>query len=272
MAWYRLQDLTLDSVAVEFLCGEGVVRGFLKTSRKGSRDYRFRLPTGHVRSVPEQYLLGWRPTNPDIWPLDLPEPMARAKPRKLETPKVQKPSDAPGEAQAAFGEGAYLGPAKQPPRTRYEAAARILRAIRTDDYQEAREDKEQARMGYRSAWPPEYIHASYVVAAWLRGSRTKMLPHLKESDYDDIHVDPAYLAAAGERWVPQARDVSDWEDHILAKWGKSLTSVHWRVLRWRAANPPYTFRQIGDREGKTDEWARQKYNSAIDIVWEAARG
>jgi hypothetical protein len=43
-----------------------------------------------------------------------------------------------------------------------------------------------------------------------------------------------------------------------------------KIIVWRSLDPHYSWRAIGDMIGQSNEWARRRYQAAIDQVWEMA--
>jgi hypothetical protein len=98
-------------------------------------------------------------------------------------------------------------------------------------------------------------------------------PNLSAKELEEYYFyDKSRLEAAPEWWRPTPRDVGDWEHAILKKWGSGLSKERWRILRARAANPPWGFPEIDNRESKYRGWSWRNYRWAIDQVWEMARG
>lgn len=159
-----------------------------------------------------------------------------------------------------------LGQAGEAPQTRREAEARFLRGIRTDNHFERLE----RQFGGQSAdWPRALRIEAEARTRLLRACGGK-LPGWGKEDYDDVYLDRSALEAIGDRWRPMPRDVSDWEDGVLA-WGKGLSRDRWRICYARAANPVYGFVEIDHRENKYRGWAWKHYRWAIDHVWAVAR-
>lgn len=166
-----------------------------------------------------------------------------------------------------FQGGEWLGRAGERPQSRSEAEARFLRGIRTDNHFER---LERAWGGFSGDWPRAFRIEADARARLLRACGGK-LPGWRKEDYDDTHADLSELDARGERWQPTPRDVSDWEAMVL-DWGKDLSEHRWRIVRARAANPPWGFVEIDVRENKYRGWSWRHYRWAIDQVWERARG
>jgi hypothetical protein len=160
-----------------------------------------------------------------------------------------------------------LGQPGERPQSRQEAEARFLRAIRTDNHMER---LERRFTGMAGDWPREFRQEAQARERLLRACGGK-LPGWRKEDYDDMHLDFSSLNAIGERWRPDPRDVGDWEHNVLM-WGQDLSAHRWRIVRARAANPPYGFREIDARENKYRGWAWRHYRWAIDQVWERVRG
>lgn len=81
---------------------------------------------------------------------------------------------------------------------------------------------------------------------------------------------PTYF---NDRFRPTSRDLSDFVN--VVEWLRVLnrmTRPYYTVLRMRAANPAYTFQEIGDVIGKSGETARQMYRAAVMLVTTSANG
>lgn len=165
-----------------------------------------------------------------------------------------------------FRDGGRLGRPTERPETRSEAEARFLRAIRTDSHFER---LERRYGGNSKDWPAAYRIEAECRSRLLRACGGK-LPGWTREDYDDVHVTYSDLEAIGEKWMPTARDVGDWETGVL-KWGAEISRDKWRIMRARAANPPWGFPEIDHRESKYRGWAWRNYQWAIDTIWKAAR-
>jgi hypothetical protein len=75
------------------------------------------------------------------------------------------------------------------------------------------------------------------------------------------HIDPNFIAPAGQAWQPCRRDLSDYL--ISMGWFAALNATQRSVLFQRSLDPPYSFRAIGQRGSKTGEWARRQYKRAL---------
>lgn len=138
--------------------------------------------------------------------------------------------------------------------SRPEAEHRVLRAIKT-----ARTPGvvREIRVGFRSNWP-----VAQMVAGWgdYAPPITVRAFNPTRRDLDDWWVALGWFArlypvpARGPDWQP-----GDW-------------NAVQRIVAWRAADPPYSWRQIGDQLGRSNEWSRRTYTAAIDRVWQMANG
>lgn len=208
----------------------------------------------------EVYL--WRPINEATWPYQLPEPMEILDPQWKTPPEPQREPEAAISDEGWPYPGLRLGRPGEAPESLKECEARILRFLRT------REHFERERPKIERAWPPELLTASAVVSKMLAAARTGRLGFLRQDDYADFHCDASDKRPLPARWDPTPRDVSEYEDGRVVRW-IAPGAAKW--LAWRAARPPYSFAQIGELIGVTDEQAKRHYEHQVEMCWRRAR-
>lgn len=198
----------------------------------------------------------WRPVDPDAWQHPLPAPLDPAlgpnhpAPPRREAPEPIDPhlaSDGWPFPGLPLGDGT--------PASRAECEARVLRAFRTSA------SRVGGGVGHRrldtcADIPREIIDASCRRnAAWW-----------------SVHADAdggAYEAVRSG-WTPTRRDMADW-DRVLS-WLNGLASQKIRIVALRAADPPWSFRQIAEKlRMKSHNTVRRAYAEAIAWAYETAR-
>lgn len=264
MRWYRIRDLEVEGVPVDYLTPAGVVRGQMKFVRRRA-DHRIR-DGRNFKSVNPAWLNGWRPAEAARWPTDLPDPIVHLTPQDLSPP----PLSAREPHHEAINPGLPLGRGLERPRTRQEAETRYLRWLRTCAFIE-RHGRSVAPAGYGEAWPRQLRDDAEAVARWARSARGGVLGVLRASDLDDIYIDSSALAVAREKWEPDARDHSDWDSGVCLSWHKALSKFEQRLVARRAGNPVPTFGEIATDYNRDRHWAYRVYERAIEKVWRAAR-
>jgi len=203
----------------------------------------------------------WRPEDATAWPYALPDPLPAPAPRAARDDPQPSAEEQTAE-EAANDNGHWWRDAALVRREpagrvlRAMAEARVMRAILCDGMRAWHPDPP------RGGWPVEIEEASRAVAF--------------ESD--------AATRSYGTRFEPRP---ADWDDYLVAMgwlcainppelWARARTpfalSIEQRVLVARAIDPPFSWRQIGERESKSAEGARQIYARALDRVRDAANG
>lgn len=261
--WFRIEDLDIEAVPVDYRTPAGICRGIMKYVRRRP-EHRLRVG-GHQQTVPTDWLHGWRPANADTWPAPLPAAYVQLQPMAFVVPEPS-PREPHHEA---INPGIRLGYALERPRSRAEAETRYLRWLRTWDYDE-RHGGRATPAGYGEAWPRQLREDADAVARWARSSRKGVLGVLSASDMDDIYIDSA-LEIAREQWAPDKRDMSDYDHGRCMFWHAALSRHERRIVAERAKNPPPTFGEIATRYNRDRQWAHRVYSKAIDKIWRAAR-
>lgn len=200
----------------------------------------------------------FRPVDSARWPNPLPEALTPALGATRPPAHALEPADGvdphhgsddwpyPG---LALGLGA--------PASREECEARLLRAVRTSNA--------QGRVGHNTRSTCADIPRETVLAALKFAEQERLAQERAEGVARD-------LEAVRSGWTPTKRDLADW-----------LTALGWlecaaprgvRALMLRAADPPWSFRQIAERlRVKSHNTARGLYAATIaEGFYAATRG
>lgn len=79
------------------------------------------------------------------------------------------------------------------------------------------------------------------------------------------------LEAVQSGWTPTKRDLADWDTAL--SWLNALDRRSVRIVALRAANPPFSFRQIAERlRVKSHNGVRAMYAAAMEAAFRAAAG
>lgn len=147
-------------------------------------------------------------------------------------------------------------------------------------------------------WPYRYapagaISRDEVEHRVLRGLKTSRAPGIVKEVRLGVKINWPVHEIIGDRWdyaspieprafEPNRRDRDDW--HIALGWLNALYPPNRRPKDWRPGDLNteqklvvwkswgYTWRTLGERAGRSHEWARRRYKHAIDIVAAAANG
>lgn len=266
---YRLSDLNVENEHVWWTIGTGEVRGFLKITRRGNRIYRVITGFKQTEDLPEHHApMLWRPVNLATWPDVLPlRPAPRPNPPEFSTPVLSAPEPFAETGDGWPYPGMRLGRPDEKPETTEEAEARLLRMVRTHIFKERQKDDQ---LGFRSdCWPKDLRHGAIGVKEALRNSKTGRLSYLTVDDYSDFHVVHSDLDARPAQWIPTRRDLGDYERHRLTWWDQT-TKLAKEIIRLRAANPPYSWKQIADRTPSIGS-PEKIYDAAMKQVYRRSR-
>ncbi len=205
------------------------------------------VPQGREPSV-------WRPVEWEAWPDPLPEPIMGPVQAVADAEPEPDPPPLPETDDWPYP-GVHLGE-RVPAVDIREAEARVLRGLRRMDL----EPKVGLRaMGYASDIPREYFYLM---------RRVQLAEDILEAKRSGRPL-TTEVGAVRAAWTPSRRDNGDWA--YALDWWKQIGSGPRHLFRLRAANPPFSWRQIGEREGMSQEGARQAYRRAVEAVFEIAR-
>lgn len=270
---YRVADLEVEGTPVVWTMAAGdEVEGYLAITARGRRIYRVYVDSPRRRQSQDLPRFAeptwWRPLFSDRWPEPLPDPVTIVLQPTYDASVRPEPSppdpEALGEPDGWPIPGLHLGLGR--PRSRDEAEARILRAIRTAEMFERMGD----RPGNGPLWPPALMFKARMVEKALRNSRSGTLGFLRPEDYEQIHVDRSDLRALPDVWIPTRRDIGDLENNVML-WLRGLERNTLHVVHMRAARPQYSWRAIAEYFVKSDRIIKVWYRDAIDHVWKRAK-
>lgn len=189
----------------------------------------------------------WRPIEGEAWPDPLPEPVSSPKPMAVVTCRSTTEDEPTPDAvrRAAYSAAGEI--------SRDEVETRVLRALKTIRVQPSAMPK-----GWLGAvaWPAILVEWSDLVGRELK---------------DPDHAPPP-------RFVPTRRDLDDmltalgWFSRLKEAGGDRRLNEKQRLILWRALDPPYSWRAIGDRLKVSHEQARAMYGQALDRILGIANG
>lgn len=267
--WYPITALTRAHVTVELALQDGwEVLGRIarhRDSRRwawwelkpGGADWSLLAPyrTPEPDRVPRRREpVAWRPLPWTRWPDPLPEPLPGAVPLPPAPPAEEEPPP-PEEVDGWPCPGLRLGE-RVPPASPEEAEARVLRALRRMDC--------EPHVGVRHRTLAADIPAEIILAARRLQDAVTAWEAYSQGRLGSLDLPPARAA-----WTPTRRDHGDW-DYAL-DWWRRLPGREQLLFRYRAANPVYSWRQIGERERMSGTHARALYRAAVRRVFEIAR-
>jgi hypothetical protein len=114
-----------------------------------------------------------------------------------------------------------------------EVEERLLRAMKT---LRSMPDKERRFQRYNNGWP-EYVQDAI-------------------DAYNSVEE-------VDNRFTPKPFDVSDCI--IALSWTRGLEKKAWSLIWWRSFD--LSFKQMGDRVGRSDETMRRRYRDAVQEAW-----
>lgn len=262
--YYHPRDLYVDRVQLWLHINCQDVAGFATFTDAGKVRWHIGSLKNFTGLPKHAKVEAWRPVMPDDFPDTLPEPM-----RLMEPPQWQSPPEPRSEPEAAESDHGWpyphirLGRPGQPPESVEECEARILRFLRT------REHFERERPKIERLWPPELVTAAAVVDKMLKAAPTRQLAFLRRDDYADFFCDESDKRPMPARWDPTPRDTSEYEDGRVARW---IVPGSGHYFGWRAARPPFSFRQIAEILRVDEDSARKHYRHQCERAFKRATG
>ncbi len=270
LAWYPISALRRPDVRVRiagpgYVCvgwrGAGRHVAFFALSGKGKGR---RLPAEHAPTA-------FQPLDPaQPWPDPLPDPIIAAGEADWRSPAPEPVRDPYG---CDHGPIRWDDPHTIPYNARGEvlrdeAEARLLRALKTMATWRVLDTDIS---GSRVAWPAvirewgDYTGHAEADGRFVArdrtpsGARIEVVPapprfEPTPRDQDDALIALAWYAALHP---PEAR-------HRHETWALSLAQ---RIVAKRAADPPWSFRRIGEDAGRSHAWAADTYADTIDTIW-----
>lgn len=141
------------------------------------------------------------------------------------------------------------------PASLKECEARILRAFRTSNA--------QARVGHGAGSFCNDIPSDMVKIALMTAAREREMEERREGKA------PA-LDAVRSGWTPSERDLEDW--WFALDWLNGLDRRSLKIVQLRAADPPWSFRQIKEKvRMKCHKTVRVHYERAIAAAFATAQ-
>ncbi|MGE3064146.1 MAG: hypothetical protein AB7K67_01050 [Hyphomicrobiaceae bacterium] len=210
------------------------------------------VPDGALRHRREP--TAWRPVEWEAWPEPLPEALIGPIYREPEPGPEPDPPPLPETDDWPYP-GLRLGE-RVPPVCEREAEARVLRGLRR---MEMEPNPGLRTLAYASDIPREFYHLMrrHQQAEDAAEARRRGLPVTAE------------IGAVRSAWTPSRRDNGDW--HYALDWWRQLTAFERQLFRFRAANPPFSWRQIAERVGGSKDTVRGNYLRAVDKLTVIAR-
>lgn len=200
----------------------------------------------------------FRPADLARWPHPLPAPLDPAFGPKRPPARV---AEAAEPLQDGSDDWPYPGLALGlgVPASGEECEARILRAFRTSASAVGGHIGHGAS-GYCADIPREMVKTALKWAAQAREAEDR-----REGRAPD-------LEAVRSGWTPTKRDVEDWT--VALSWLDGVSQRAVLILSLRAADPPWSFRQIAERvRGTNRETVRTRYVSTMaHAYWQATGG
>jgi hypothetical protein len=199
--------------------------------------------------------IAFRPLDVGAWAHPLPPPLTGA--FGTNRPPVIAPEADEGDLDPHHGSDDWPYPGLKlglgVPASREECEARLLRAFRTSNA--------QSRVGHAARDTCADIPREMVLTALKYAARER------EAQERGAAKD---LDAVRSGWTPTKRDVEDWETAL--SWLNHAPARAVRVVSYRAADPPWSFRQIAERirGAKSHNTARGLYAAAIDHAFSIA--
>jgi hypothetical protein len=225
--------------------------------RQGLRQFVLLSPWRLMRAgvVPQgREPSAWRPVAWEVWPDPLPEPIAG--PVYAPRPPGPEPDPPPlPETDDWPYPGVRLGE-RVPPADDREAEARVLRGLRRMDLEPKVGLHKQ---GFSADIPREFFHLMRraQLAEDMADARRRGMPVSSE------------IGNVRSAWTPSRRDNGDWA--YALDWWRQLGTFERQLFRYRAANPPFSWRQIGEREGMSGAGAHKAYGRAVAALFAIAR-
>ncbi|MGE0022502.1 MAG: hypothetical protein AB7S70_02600 [Hyphomicrobium sp.] len=195
------------------------------------------------------------PLNAEDWPYPLPAPLDPAFGRRAPRSEERAPDEG---VDAAHGTDDWPHPGllltRGVPRSREECEARLLRAFRTSDAQHG--------VGHGGSSTCADIPREMVLIALKYAAREREAEERRGKRDTDA-------TAVRSGWTPTRRDLEDWVTAL--SWLNGVEGRAIDVVAMRAADPPWSFRQIAEKvRARCHKTARHLYERALDQAYTAA--
>jgi len=201
----------------------------------------------------------FRPLDAAAWKHPLPEPLAPAVSLKrppAATPEPQEALDPHHGSDDWPYPGLRLGAEGAVPKSREECEARILRAFRTSH------SSAGGFVGHMSSGTCADIPREQVQIALAHCNAERIREELRLGVAQPLN-------AVRSGWTPTKRDIGDWVQAL--QWLNSADPADVHVVELRAADPPWSFRQIAERMRlASHNTARRWYADAISHAFQSA--
>lgn len=202
----------------------------------------------------------WAPLDPAAWRLPLPAPALHV--ARSDSPSCRPPSavDAPHKRAQLYRDPLAIVYEPEGAVSLGMAEARVLRAIRFDG---VKGNQGRLREQRAISWPTEWEALSKLIERMEAASIEAVARR-----FEPVPADRSdYLIAFG--WFTKLNPPELWHKR---REPYALNDAQ-RVLVLRAAEPPFTWAQIGERcSRRTDGQARRFYDKTIDSIHRIANG
>jgi hypothetical protein len=270
---YPIASLDVDDIDVLFTVGSYEVVGRVRFTASGKPRYQQRVERKKLQDLPKHCRVSlWRPLPSAPWPFELPDPAVLTREIPKTTLNTASPADedAPEEGPGWPNPDVRLGRPGEPPESIEEVEARLLRALRI----QAKENRSGAKsevLWLKCLQVEARVVEQHLIASTRGGKQDPFVVGFRPEDYDQFHIVKDGLHARPAPFMPTPRDVSDYEDGIVARW---LGMVP-RRDRWfftaRAKNPPLSWRQIADEEREYQHVVKGRYRDALKAILRKVR-
>lgn len=270
--WYPIRTLTIAHVTVRLHWAGFTVPGQLRRHDKTRLWWWWQVgargkltPIDPLRDTPtaERSPTAWQPIDRATWPHRLPEHLALLRPPRApgqRSPVIEvEPDDGSIPGDGWPHPGLHLGQ-RTPPHSFEETEARLLRAFRTSASR-AVDDVGHGRRVTCADIPSEYVAIALKYAAHER-----RVEELREGRRPD---EAGGNDAVRSGWMPYRRDNEDWL--YALGWLVWANERGVEVLRLRAADPAFSYRQIGRALRISAARAHQLYRETITAAMRAAQ-
>ena len=274
--WYPIEAMTWRHLPVVVGLHRGGTEVLAVVRRRGSHDWWFQLGAWggeaygwlqHEEIALEAYgrarparnsPVKWQPVDPVRFPHRLPEPLPSAFGARQ---PAERPDDPVESLDPFLSHDGWPNPGvvltRDAPHSRDECEARVLRAFRTSASRAG-----GGPIGHRTSELCSDIPSEIVKSA-LRFATYERLASRDRGPDDDL------FEAVRSAWTPTKRDIADWVDAL--GWLSGMEPRARRILRLRAADPPWSFNQIARALRASPGTVRAEYQRALDVVYSASR-
>lgn len=198
----------------------------------------------------------WRPAPGIVWPDALPAPIEHHfTARAMDLTPHPTEADALDPYLAHDGwpaPGLKLGE-RTPPVSFEECEARILRAFRTEETRAGGVRGHRGSGGFCGDIPSDMVRIA------LKAAEAQRLAESGERSFEAVR----------SAWSPTRRDNGDW-DYAQA-WLRPVSARDRQIVKWRAADPPWSWRQIAEKLRVSKTGVELRYRAAIETACKFAQ-